>query len=68
MTTKAKQDSLIWGVILIVIGLIFFLDNINFNVWRAVARLWPVVLIFWGAWKLYYGIKDTRKKDMSHEA
>ncbi|MFW6136463.1 MAG: LiaF transmembrane domain-containing protein [Candidatus Aminicenantaceae bacterium] len=68
MTTKAKQDSLIWGVILIVIGLIFFLDNINFNVWRAVARLWPVVLIAWGAWKLYYGIKDTRKKDMSHEA
>ncbi|MFO7865972.1 MAG: DUF5668 domain-containing protein [Candidatus Aminicenantes bacterium] len=62
MTTKAKQDSLIWGVILIVIGLIFFLDNINFNVWRAVARFWPVVLIAWGAWKLYYGIKDTRKK------
>jgi len=67
MTTKAKQDSLIWGVILIVIGLIFFLDNINIDIWDFVARLWPVILIVWGAWKLYFGIQDARKKDTSHE-
>ncbi len=68
MTAKAKQDSLIWGVILIFIGLIFFLDNINFNVWDYVARLWPLILVFWGAWKLYFGIQKSREKDTSHEA
>ncbi len=63
MTTKAKQDSLLWGIILIIIGLIFFLDNINFDVWDLVARLWPVILIIWGGWKLYFGLQESRNKD-----
>ncbi len=67
MTAKAKQDSLIWGIILIVIGLIFFLDNINVDIWDYVARLWPVILIAWGAWKLYFGILESRKKDTRNE-
>jgi len=38
--------------------LIFFLDNIDIDVWDTVGRLWPLILIVWGAWKLYFGIKD----------
>lgn len=57
---KQQRDALAWGVILIVIGLIFTLDNFDIEVWDIVARLWPVVLIVWGAWKLYFGIKDRR--------
>jgi hypothetical protein len=67
MTTKAKKDSLVWGIILVVIGLIFLLDNINFNIWGYVARLWPLILIIWGAWKLYFGILESRKENTSHE-
>jgi Domain of unknown function (DUF5668) len=58
---KQQRDALVWGVILIVIGLIFALDNFDIDIWDSVARLWPVVLIVWGAWKLYFGIKDRQE-------
>ncbi len=58
MPKKHKKDSLAWGIILILIGAIFLLDNINVNVWYAFARLWPLVIIAWGVWKLYFGIKE----------
>jgi len=58
MAKKHKNDSLAWGIILILIGAIFLLDNINIDVWDAFARLWPLVIIAWGVWKLYFGIKE----------
>jgi hypothetical protein len=57
---KQQRDALVWGVILVIIGLIFTLDNFDIEIWDSVARLWPVVLIVWGAWKLYFGIKDRK--------
>jgi hypothetical protein len=65
---KQQRDALVWGVILIVIGVIFALDNFDIDIWDSVARLWPVVLIVWGAWKLYFGIKDRKEAaDTSRE-
>jgi len=55
---KKQRDALVWGIILIVIGVLFTLSNLNIDIWDSLARLWPVVLIVWGAWKLYFGIKD----------
>ncbi|HZX09656.1 MAG TPA: DUF5668 domain-containing protein [Acidobacteriota bacterium] len=62
MASKYKKDNLAWGIILILIGVIFLLDNINVNVWDAFARLWPVVIIAWGVWKLYFGIKERSEE------
>ncbi|MFW6124129.1 MAG: LiaF transmembrane domain-containing protein [Acidobacteriota bacterium] len=62
MAQKYKKEHLAWGIILILIGLIFLLDNIHVNVWNAFARLWPLVIIAWGAWKLYFGIKERGKE------
>jgi hypothetical protein len=59
---KKQRDALVWGIILIIVGLIFILDNFNVDIWDYVARLWPVALIVWGAWKLYFGIKERREK------
>ena len=45
-----KYRNIFWGVILILIGVLFTLENLNliyFN-FREVWRLWPVVLILWG--------------------
>lgn len=45
-----KFRNIFWGMILILIGLLFTLDNLNlldfdwYNLWR----LWPVVLVLWG--------------------
>jgi hypothetical protein len=45
-----KYRNIFWGVILILIGILFTLENLNliyFNI-RELWRLWPVVLILWG--------------------
>jgi LiaF transmembrane domain len=69
MTRQARRDTLVWGFLLIVIGFVFLLDTLNVEVWDSVARLWPLILIVWGGWKLYFGIKEkneaakTRKPD-----
>lgn len=45
-----KYRNIFWGVILILIGILFTLENLNliyFNV-RELWRLWPVVLVLWG--------------------
>ena len=59
---KKRKDPLIWGIILIVIGLVFILHNLDVEIWGFIARLWPLVLIIWGAWKLYFGIKESQDK------
>jgi hypothetical protein len=62
MAKDRRKDALVWGIILIIIGLVFFLENYGIDVWDSVARLWPVVLIIWGAWKLYYGLKERKEE------
>jgi len=61
MANSKRKDSLIWGLILIVIGALFLLDSLDvrFDAWHYLANLWPVILIVWGAWKLYLGIKEA---------
>jgi uncharacterized integral membrane protein len=59
---RKRNDPLIWGIILIVLGLIFLLQNVDIDAWGFVARLWPLILIFWGASKLYYGLKEKREQ------
>jgi len=58
MAKNPRRDSLVWGFILIIIGLVFLLERLDVEVWDSVARLWPLILILWGAWKLYFGIKE----------
>jgi hypothetical protein len=58
MAKNVRRDSLVWGFILIVIGVIFLLETLDVEVWDSVAHFWPIVLIIWGAWKLYFGIKE----------
>lgn len=55
--SRKHKDNLIWGLILVIIGAIFLLENVGYDAWRAFFKLWPLILIFWGASKLYYGIK-----------
>jgi membrane protein DedA with SNARE-associated domain len=59
---KKQRGALAWGIILIVIGLIFILDNLDVDVWDSLARLWPLALIVWGAWKLYFGLKERKEQ------
>ncbi|MFC2169587.1 LiaI-LiaF-like domain-containing protein [Acidobacteriota bacterium] len=62
MSKYKRKDPLAWGILLIVLGLIFFLHNTGIRIWDVIARLWPLALIAWGAWKLYYGIKEHKEE------
>ena len=62
MAKRANGGKLAWGLVLIGLALIIFLSNMNVYVWDVLARLWPIILIIWGAWKLYYGLKERQEE------
>lgn len=62
MAQYKRKDPLIWGIILIAIGLIFLLERFDVDIWDYTWKLWPVILIIWGAYKLYYGLKEKKEK------
>ena len=62
MKKQMRKDPLVWGIILIFFGLVFVLQNLDVNIWGILARLWPVILILWGGWKLYFGIKERQEE------
>ena len=67
MPKQKGKDPLVWGIILIVLGLIFLLHNIDIDIWNSLAKLWPLIIIFWGGWKLYYGIKEHKAETENTE-
>jgi 4-amino-4-deoxy-L-arabinose transferase-like glycosyltransferase len=62
MAAYRHKETLGWGIVLIVIGILFFLWNIDVDIWDIIARLWPLVLIAWGAWKFYFGLKERSEE------
>ncbi len=56
-----RKDPLIWGIILIVIGFVFILENFHIDAWDYAWKFWPVVLILWGANKLFAGLKEKNE-------
>jgi uncharacterized membrane protein HdeD (DUF308 family) len=73
MAKQKHRDSLVWGIILIVLGVIFLLEQFGVDVWDDFWRFWPVILIVWGANKLYLGLKERSERsnapapDKGHE-
>jgi hypothetical protein len=73
MAERKKGNSLFWGIVLIVFGVLFLLDQFEIDIWRAVWRFWPVILIVWGADKLVRGLKERNARldapapDKGHE-
>ena len=52
-----KSDKVVWGLVFVFTGVILLLDNfgvINFS-WGSIWRLWPLLLIVWGAELMFSG-------------
>ena len=70
MANPRKGNSLVWGIVLIIIGSIILLEQLNIDVFDQVWRFWPVILIIWGANKLWLGLKERAEApgpDKGHE-
>ncbi len=54
-------SKIILGTVLIFLGLVFLADNLGLDiadkVWEWVARLWPTIIIYVGASRLYRGLR-----------
>jgi hypothetical protein len=55
MTATVRRGTLTAGLVLIAIGLVFFLENWyeRFSFWHLIGRYWPAILILVGLNKLY---------------
>jgi len=73
MANPKKGNSLVWGIILIIIGGVILLEQLDIDVFDQVWRFWPVILIIWGANKLWLGLKERNERsetpgpDKGHE-
>lgn len=57
-----KTEKIVWGLILIFVGTIFLLDNMNVIefYWRSVWRFWPIIFILIGANMLLSRLADPK--------
>jgi len=67
MAAQKRKDPLVWGVILILFGALFLLQEVNVDIWDNVAKLWPLAIIAWGVWKLYFGLKERQEKPQERQ-
>lgn len=63
MTAQRKRDSLVWGIVLIALGLVFLLDRLGLDAWDAVWKFWPAILIVWGGSKVLAGLKERNRTE-----
>ncbi len=61
MTEKRRGNALLWGIILIVVGAAFLTENfLDIDAWDYLWKLWPVILVLWGAQKLVAGLRRDK--------
>ncbi len=55
MSARTHGGALTIGLILLILGVIFLIENIYapFSAWRLIARYWPLILIFVGIKRIY---------------
>ncbi|MBI2054846.1 MAG: hypothetical protein HYT39_01975 [Candidatus Sungbacteria bacterium] len=54
---QLKKRNLLWPGVLIVVGLVFLLENLGFLSPVSLGKLWPLLLVIWGAdliWRRYH--------------
>ena len=62
--SKQKQDaSLFWGLVLLLIGAVFLMDNlgVDIDVWDLIGDYWPVLLIAVGVKQIWSHYNSKRQ-------
>jgi hypothetical protein len=60
--TNTKKESLFWGLIILVLGMLFLLKNfgLEINIWHLLGKYWPVILIYIGVKNIYLYLKKNK--------
>ncbi|OGF63582.1 MAG: hypothetical protein A2Y62_22280 [Candidatus Fischerbacteria bacterium RBG_13_37_8] len=55
MNKGEKLEHFIFGIVLLIVGLIFLVNNYypELDLWSTIVKLWPVLLIAYGIKKLF---------------
>ena len=63
--SKKKQDSLFWGLILLVVGTLILLDNlgVEIDVWGIIGDYWPMILIGIGIKSIWQYFGNKRREE-----
>lgn len=63
--SKRKAEPLFWGLILLIIGLLFMLDNfgIDIDIWEIIGKFWPMILIAIGAKNVWLHYQNKKKTE-----
>lgn len=59
---NTKRESLFWGLIILVLGMLFLLKNfgLEINVWHLLGKYWPLILIYIGVKNIFLYLKKTK--------
>ncbi|MCU0235519.1 MAG: DUF5668 domain-containing protein [Acidobacteria bacterium] len=59
---NTKKESLFWGLIILVLGMLFLLKNfgLEINVWHLLGKYWPLILVYIGLKNIYLYVKKNR--------
>lgn len=57
-----KKESLFWGLIILVLGMLFLLKNfgLEINVWHLLGKYWPLILVYIGLKNIYLYAKKKQ--------
>jgi uncharacterized membrane protein len=65
MSQRKYGSNFVWGIVLVILGLIFLLENFGLDIFEHVWKLWPLVLIIWGWSKLRNGLKSRTRAEQA---
>lgn len=67
--SKRKQESLFWGLVLLIVGVLFMLDNfgVDIDVWDLIGDFWPTILIVIGIKIILEHLHYRKNQDHSNQ-
>jgi len=59
---NTKKESLFWGLIILVLGMLFLLKNfgLEINVWHLLGKYWPLILVYIGVKNIYLYVNKNK--------
>jgi hypothetical protein len=64
--SKRKQESLFWGLVLLIVGALFMLSNfgMDIDIWDFIGDFWPTILIVIGLKNIWdhYQYKSSQEE------